>query len=543
MEERQDLLVARIGEYWSDWYEDEARRYKPEIERLRDNHPAHQLFARYIKEWAEKQWPDHSQASAWLLFALSREEPFDQWAGLENHRKPDGLKGVYGLYLHRREGADKEDVVITRSVLVPNPRPKSSQPVYYADRLLLLDEQAKKTPQNAIDAVTKLLTGWAFWWHFFLWALLGEKPAGRQAARTRRRFGWLLCLALFGFLTLADPWEYFEDDTLLVSVALVFAGLSLLLIFNHLAPVLREWFYINRHRRRWVDHLRHSCACFIIGDGNQLGVIGPSFGVSLFFSILLALDRDLRTQSYLAHRFMDQFKSLSSSSAFTGEIQSDGRIRPIARLKDKIEAVQACGFLDRFIVPEQIDVPNGSQHFRSDGAYVPGAVYAAGSVEIKPYSKVMPLIKAIGNFASLSRLSRGGAILMNIIRASLLVIALFAIWHVRQLMLPLPDPILSGSLDTDAILRLKIKTGAPTFFEADFTSDYWANQPAKQFDPDPKNISSGLIEFQLERRGVRKGNDVMNGIVEVKRLRQFLWIELPPTAPITKVPLNRLLRR
>jgi hypothetical protein len=76
----------------------------------------------------------------------------------------------------------------------------------------------------------KLLAGPYFWWHFFLWALFEEKPIQKRrmirvrTGRILKWSGWLLCLAPVGFLAFANPWEYLEDDTLLMPVALAQAA-------------------------------------------------------------------------------------------------------------------------------------------------------------------------------------------------------------------------------------------------------------------------------------------------------------------------------
>jgi hypothetical protein len=133
-------------------------------------------------------------------------------------------------------------------------------------------------------------------------------------------------------------------------------------------------------------------------------------------------------------------------------------------------------------------------------------------------------------------------VLIDIFQTLLLVTAFIAVWDAWQLTAPPADPILCGSLATDAILRLNIKSEAPALFQAGFTSDYWANEPDKQFQPNSRDTSLGEVEFELERHSSRRTSYILSGVIEIKRLRCFLWVRLPPIT-IARVPLGHLIKQ
>jgi hypothetical protein len=571
-EKKQDLLLARIGEYWRDWFEDESAKHKTEINNLCANILAHRLFAREIKGWVEEKWPDHSQAATWLLLVLAREEPFDHWNGLIPDRQPDdGLSGFFGVYLHHAEGGGAEDVLITRCLLVPNLlpnlKPESAQPIYYADRRLLLDKQAEETPQRALGAVMNLLTGYAFWLHFLLWALFGEKEAWQRHGvmrwidralkwlrvtsayryaidRVMKRvdqmlgwLGWFLSAALFGFLALADPWEHFVDNTVLVRIALAFVTLSLLMILARLAPILREWRHLRRQRRQWADFLRRSCACLVVGDGEKLKVIGPSFGLTLFFSILSALDRDSPAQSQLTKRLMAQLKRFSASSVFTGKIQDDGQIRSIDRLMDKIKATLACKFLKHFVTPVQREIPREGQTFQRNLPLTPGEVCAAGelSLHVQPYEEVMPLMQDIGAFRR--RASSWVIVVTMVLWGCLAASAVFIVRDLVRLASAPPDPEwwarVSKVTEETCSLVLQVESHDPTRFEARIVSEYWANRSEKSFSPEQGAPSLGTVIIESEKHDEAKGSKC-DAMVELIYPRHFLGRKLPPAIIETK---------
>jgi hypothetical protein len=581
-ENQQALILVLIGEHWRDWFQDESSEFRAEINSLRDNTWAHRAFVSDLRAWARKNWPDHPQTATWLLFALAHEKPFDQWEGLASYRKLEGLEGIYGIYLHRAQGGGAEDVEITSCLLLPNLKPESARPPHsralgalmnflkklaYWWRLLLraligerlvwkrhreltshythrrqplLDKAARKTPRRALGAAAYLFTGSAFWLGFLAWALFGEKKvwkrhwAHRLADRLLRWLAWPLAAALLSFLALADPWQYFADDTFIVPAGLAFVILSLLMMFARTAPVFRESQRVKRQRRQWTRFLDRSCVCIIIGEGEELQVIGPSFGVPLFFSLLVALDRDSPAQSHLARQFMDRLKSVSKSWAFTGNIRGDGQIRRVANLKDKIEAARASAFLRHLIVPLQ----DGSQERQTVEHRVllaPGEVRASGdsSLHIQPYKGVMPLMQDIGAFrrrgsfwTMMAALVLWGCLIVS---ASFMLIGLVQLASVPldpTLRLIIPSAPLKPT-DKTCSLVLQIVSEDPAQFGVRVDSDYWASRPAETFSPEQKAPFLGTAIIQSEKLNDPKGS-ADDLIVELIRPRHFLLWELPP---------------
>jgi hypothetical protein len=547
-EKRQDLLLARVGKHWDDWFDDQALNRKSAIEGLRKDLRAQEAFVSYLRNWVKKESGGHDQAATWLLFALAREKPFDEWPGLAQCRKLDGSSGVYGFYLpppgERLKG---EDAKLTHSILVPNLDSGSAKPTYYAGNLQLLDTQAQKTPQQALDAAMNLLTGRAFWWHFLKWALFGSKAIHERYIERRwvrwmlKGFGWAMAGVFVCSLALADIWGYFADDTLLAPVAWGFVGSSLFITFIHLAPIFQEWRRIRLQREEWADCLRRSCVCFVVGDGgDHLKVAGPSFGVTLFVSILLALDKESPAKSQLARRLMDQVKKISPSWGFTGEIQSDGRISSVARLDEKIRVARACGFLSRVITPMQDEGQEKEATSEPLLTHVPGEVFAAGepSPKVCPCKEMMTLLQVIGAF----QLSLSLWLIALALWIGLAIAASATLRDAIRLTSASPDPELRLKLvaisDAAATLRLQIESDDPERFAARITSHYWANPSVEAFSLEAKEPGTGTVWFELikQDQGLTKGDkeDVAEGDkkydvkVELLFPRRFWWHELEP---------------
>lgn len=530
---KHDLLLARIGEkYWRDWFDDEARKYRTEINNLRTNTWAHQVFIAALKEWAQREWPEHPQTITWLLFALAHEKPFDKWEGLADYRQLNGLSGVSGIYLHCPKGGQAEDIRFTHCLLVPNLKPGAAQPVCYVNKYQeLLTVEAKTTPQNALDALRNLLMGRDVWFKFLPWALLGmntrwNHPVLRSADWALKWLGCLLIAALFCFLAFAVPWKYFTDETVLVPAALAFVGLSLLMMLVYIvAPILREWWRVKQQRQRWADFLSCSCVCIVFGDGEEIRVTGPSFGVALFFSTLLALGANSLEHSQLVIRLMEGLKRASESWAFTGGIRADGGISPINRLEDKIEAALACSYIERLIVPVQPETSEGVRTFERNRPTVQGEAQAAGlsPLHVHTYAGVMPLLRDLSGF----RL-RAPSWIMAMTLALWVFLAVLighTIYDVEQFASVPPDPTLSVKdfkmTDTSVTLWLRMDSEDPSRFAVRINSPYSKEPLVKQFSPVPESPTTGEVTLQLERQdGIR---------VELICPRRFSWRELPPT--------------
>lgn len=561
-EKRQDPLLARVGKHWDDWFDDHALNCKSAIEGLREDIRAQEAFVSDLRNWVKKELGGHDQAAIWLLFALARVKPFDQWQGLARFRQLDDSSGVYGFYLPPPgERLKREDAKLIHSTLVPNLDSSSAKPTSYPGNLQLLDTQAQKTAQQALDAVMNLLTGRAFWWHFLKWALFGSKAIHERYIERRwvrwmlKGFGWAMAGAFVCSLALTDIWGYFAEDTLLAPVAWGFVWFSLFFTFIHLTPILQEWLRIRLQRREWADCLRRSCVCFVVGDGgDHLKVTGPSFGVALFVSILLALDKKSPARSQLARRLMDQVKKNSPSWGFTGEIQSDGQISPVARLDEKIRVARACGFLSHVITPMQDNAQEKEATSDPLLLHGPGEVFAAGESPPKvcPCKEMMTLLLVIGAFQrSLSLWLIALALWIG-----LTIAASATLRDAIRLTSASPDPELWLKLvaisDTAATLRLQIESDDPERFAARITSHYWANPSVEAFSPEAKEPGTGTVWFELIKRdqGLTKGDkeDVAEGDkkydvkVELLLPRRFWWHELEP-AVIELTSLDALINK
>jgi len=596
-EEPQNLL-SRLGEHWVKWWSGQLFPSEWErIQELGEDPNAQKEFIKWVCQWA-KQLPRHRQAGNWFLASLARTPPFDGWSSLNRYRTLENLPANNAVILGKERGGGKEDIRRLVTVLVPKLAPGDLD--CHIPGVMLLDDRdqpeksARVTPQRALESVFNMLKGSGLWRLMIRWLVFGRKP-GREGAnwflkalKYGKRFslspdysvglhtgerrllkyvgqltvsvGWIVVIGILLFF-LSTPGETFADNTIIVPWAYRLIWVSLALVLWSCVSAIREVIKAWRQGRRWARLLQESQVCALVSEPPAAPVEGPSFGVVLSLSILQALDEaDPVTdkQSRFWRSLLDQLKLSASTWAITGEAHGD-KVGAVNRLKDKYQAALDHQGIAVLATPDQkeaasllpvtkrklnvereiADLPPESERKRSVGLAPAFVAQAAGVSELRlrPYGRIAKLCMDIGRFNAalpVGRFNINTAIVMNAIHTLLLVVAVTVWSDIRRLEYSPRDPVLSGALAKSGTLQLVIKTNAPTLFAASFTSDYWANRPVKQFG------STGHADIELERLKNPRVNKLFDGSVELIRLRQFLWRELPPTR-MAKVPLGYLI--
>ena len=310
-------------------------------------------FVGWVQGWLTIKY-GRAGAGHLVLTQLAGLEIFQSWQELQSLRLGEG-NCVHAIFLRKNFGGGVDDVTPLQVFLLPR---KEDETFF---KLINLDLSAAAL-EHVHTAVGSLLCGWGLFRISFLIALLGWKQRVPWLRRSLAA-GWLSVLMVVAFLLAGPPLGRDVLAPLLAALYVFAAAIFSVSVFGCCRELIRSF--------RLASLFRRSRVCVMAGGENAEGGIdanGPSFGVALALGSLLALADEMpliSAESWLWGHLFKALKSSASRWAATGELCSNGWIRKVDRLDDKLKAVLKQPMISDFFIPFQ-------SHSLEDGVHRPG---------------------------------------------------------------------------------------------------------------------------------------------------------------------------
>lgn len=508
------------------WWEKKLPpRQRQEIEQLATgmSRAEQETFVKWVEDWIREPFQQRGfqplGVGRVVLVQLAQIPLFQSWEPLKPYRL-ENLKGVNALILQSENLGQCDDVKPWIVMLIPK---EGNAPTYAWLNVNVSDAPLEK----AWSAVLSLLTGMGLLLLLGLWAMFGRKP---HRWWMLLRSGWVVVGSILFLLLIPFPFV----DALLVPmlwILVVVTGFLVLYgVWSKLREALCAW--------KWARLLRQSQLYVLVG-GVQVWepVEGPSFGGALCLSILLALHEECPAtveRSWLWWQILEELVKRLPNWAITEEVTAWGWVKPVRRLKHKIEACLDHPGITDLITPVQDEArPRVVQ--RTQPAISPSnsVGQAAGVSELQLHRcwHIAQVLIVMGGLVNASATAR------NIVLTLFLAVIVVASPHICWILHPSPNPewIFErcgfGHIPTpgpfDDRLILVFKTGSPTRFGVILNSLYWANRENRLYT-DPENPHFGRVELELVKLEQPPVDDPYNGQLQVIRYRKFLFRSLPP---------------
>jgi len=547
--ETQATPLLRVQPIWEYWWKKNTRQ-REEIKRIvaSMSENEQESFVKWVEDWIGPRFPwrneqcgrlvnEHPrrEAGRLVLVQLAQIPLFESWACLKPYRL-ENLKGINAIILQSKDGGQSDDVKPLIVLLIP----KEAGDPNYAKPNMNVSDVALLAMEKSRNAALSLLSGVGLLLLLMLWGLLGRKP---RRWWILHGIGWTVVASIFSFL-LISPAAFVVDAILVPMLWTLVAVTGLLVLYgfwSNFREVLLAW--------KWTRLLRQSQLCLLVGGAqtkNHIEVDGPSFGVALCLSILLALHEECPATaegSWLWWQIFEQLVKRLLDLVATGEVTNRGWLKPVGRMEHKIEAL--CDQIEHkteascdqsaitVFTPVQKEVPRTRVVQRPNTAMSLSTCVgqAAGVSELRLHRcyHIAHVLLAMGGLINAFAATR------NIVVALLLVVIAVASPDIFWLLYPPPDPEWVfgkcgfGNLPepdhSGDLLRLYFETDHPTHFGVYFNSRYWANRE-KQLDR-AKEPHYGDAMIELVKLDDSQDSHY-DGEIQLIRYRKFLFRPLPP---------------
>lgn len=526
--------------YWPDWWDDLAIHQQLEIERLADalsrDKTGQESFANWLRVWLDGRGNGAGSFRV-VLAQLAQSSLLRTWQTLDPFRL-----GANAHFLHEVKGRSSIDDVKPLIVVAAHEDTESDEP-YYPINLEITEGLAKLALRETFKASLSAFQGSVFRTFLVCWIAFGRKnpdsPLRRalQIAWGFSTLGWVVVASLLVFVPTTELFGYFPDDDLLIPGLLALVLLPLMALLYAAAANAREALLAWSQGHVWARRLRQSRLYLL--DGNQktkksLVVVGPSFGLMLCLSNLLALRAaDPGEQSSWLWRelFAGLTKKLPHMSG-TGEITQRGVNKRVERFKDKWEASRVHPMITEMLAPFQKEtLLHWGSRPKPAMASATGEGHASGSSTIK--------LRHCGHL-SLAMLTGGNLVNFKSVIGSLLVLSVSVVAYIAS-----PDVKAIAFPSTPELLGYQVIIPDPEFHpdERSWLLTFRADQPDEfevydlyhhrtgRLRPSPKSPEYSVMLIAL-------GNDDLTQpaavTIELRQHRSLLGVSLPEKTVLLK---------